>query len=262
MHPLDPYVQAWRGSARDVLDLLPTLSDQDWSQPTDCPAWTVHDVAAHLAHLEAVLAGHDTSHRPGEDGNAVAADFTQAGVEDRAGRAPDELIEEFRAAVDARIEALDPLPDPGGMPDVTVSARWTWEVLLRNRVVDVWVHEQDIRRAVNRPGSLGSDGAKVTTHTLAAGMPFVLGKRVAPPVGTSVVWTLTGEVPMELGAVIGDDGRATNDVRDAPTARLTMTSDAFTTLAAGRRTPDQVDVEIAGDDDLASSVLAAMSVVT
>lgn len=261
MHPLDPYVQAWRGSARDVLDLLPTLSDQDWSQPTDCPDWSVHDVAAHLAHLEAVLAGHDTNHRPG-DGNVVATDFTQAGVEDRADRTPEELIEEFRAAVDSRIEALDPLPDPGAMPDVSVSPRWTWEVLLRNRVVDVWVHEQDIRRAVNRPGSLGSDGAKVTTYTLAAGMPFVLGKRVAPPVGTSVVWTLTGELPMEFGAVIGADGRAASDVGDAPTSRLTMTSDAFTTLAAGRRTPDQVDLEISGDRGLASSVLAAMSVVT
>ena len=59
-HPLEPFVQAWHGTADDLLDLLPSLSDDDWSQPTDLPGWTVHDVAAHLAHREAVLAGHDT----------------------------------------------------------------------------------------------------------------------------------------------------------------------------------------------------------
>ena len=228
--------------------------------PPTPPGWTVHDVAAHLAHLEAVLAGHDDEmEMRGPDGQ-VSADYTQLGVEARADRAPTDLIEELRSAVDARTKRFDAeLPDPAEPASVTPGGvDWTWEVLLRNRAIDIWAHEQDIRRAIGRPGSLGSGGAQVTTHSFAAGMPFVLGKRVAPPAGTSVVWHLTGEVPMEIGAVVGDDGRAAATVADEPDATLTLTNKSFTVLAAGRRTPDQVDVEIDGDETLGRAVLAGM----
>jgi uncharacterized protein (TIGR03083 family) len=260
MHPLEPYVQAWHGTARDVIDLLPSLSDDDWSKPTDLPGWSVHDVAAHLAHLEAVLAGRDTEPPPSRStAQSPSADYTQAGVDARADRSPQKLIDELRQCVEARAEQLQDLPDPSSKPDTTPGGvDWTWEVLMRNRTIDLWCHEQDIRRAVDRPGSLGTGGAQVTTHAFAAGMPFVLGKRIAPPVGTSVVWRLTGDVPLEVGAVIGDDGRAAPRVADDPTTTLTMASEAFTVLAAGRRTPDQVDVEIDGDEELGGAVLKAM----
>jgi uncharacterized protein (TIGR03083 family) len=260
MHPLEPYVQAWHGTAHDVIDLLPTLSDDDWSRPTDLPGWSVHDVAAHLAHLEAVLAGLDSDPPPSRgNGTSPSADYTQAGVDARTNRSPQELIDELRQCVEARKEQLQDLPDPTSKPETTPGAvDWTWEVLMRNRAIDLWCHEQDIRRAVDRPGSLGTGGAQVTTRSFAAGMPFVLGKRVAPSVGTSVVWHLTGAVPMEIGAVIGDDGRAAPQVADDPTASLTMTSETFTVLAAGRRTPDQVDVKVEGDEELGQAVLEAM----
>ena len=260
MHPLEPYVQAWRGTVQDVLDMLPTLSDDDWPKPTDLPGWSVRDVAAHLAHLEAVLAGHDDEmEMRGPDGQ-VSSDYTQLGVDARADRSPADLIEELRAAVEVRSQEFDAaLPDPGTSAPVTPgSIDWTWDVLLRNRAIDAWAHEQDIRRAVGRPGNLDSDGAQVTTHSFAAGMPFVLGKRVAPPAGTSVVWHITGEVPMDIGAVVGDDGRASSDVAEDPTTTLTLTSEAFTVLAAGRRGPDEVDVRIDGDEELGRAVLDAM----
>ena len=258
MHPLEPYVEAWRGTAHELIDFLPSLSADDWSQPTDLPGWSVHDVAAHLAHLEAVLAGHDVQ-PPRGGGQSPARDYTQAGVDARADRSPAELIDELRRGVEARVEQLQELPDPSSTPDTTPGGvAWTWETMLRNRVIDMWCHEQDIRRAVDRPGSLGSGGAQVTTHAFAAGMPFVLGKRVAPPPGTSAVWRITGEVPLETGAVVGDDGRARSEVADDPTTTLTVTSEAFTLLAAGRRTPDRVDVEIDGDDELGRALLQGM----
>jgi uncharacterized protein (TIGR03083 family) len=262
MHPLEPYVEAWHGTAGDLLDLLPSLADDDWSKPTDLPGWNVHDVAAHLAHLEAVLAGTDAS-RPATNGNrrTPSQDYTQAGVDARADRSPQDLIDELRECIEARTVQLKDLPDPGAKPDITPGdVDWTWEELIRNRVIDVWCHEQDIRRAVDRPGSLGSGGAQVTTRSFAAAMPFVLGKRVAPPVGTSVVWNVTGDVPLEIGAVIGEDGRAAAQVADDPTATLTMTTEAFNVLSAGRRTPDRVDVQTGGDEELGRAVLGSMAV--
>ncbi len=261
MHPLEPYIDAWRGTSQDLLDLLPTLSDDDWPRATDLPGWSVHDVAAHLAHLEAILAGHDAQQPVEQLGAQVSSGFTQIGVDARADRAPDDLIAEFRAAVEARMAEFEAdVPDPEAKAPVTPGGvDWTWEVLLRNRVIDAWSHEQDIRRAVDRPGSLDSGGAQVTTRVFAAGMPFVLGKKVAPPAGTSVLWRLTGDIPLEVGAVVGDDGRAAAEVPDDPTTTLTMTSETFTILAAGRRTPDAVDVEVGGDAELGRSVLGAMT---
>ena len=260
MHPLEPYLLAWRDTADSLFDLLPGLADDDWKRDTDLPGWTVHDVAAHLAHLESVLAGFDPGPRPVRaGGTSPSSDYTQSGVDARAGRSPAELVDELRRSVEARTEGLRDLPDPSTRPDITPGGvDWTWEVLLRNRAIDIWSHEQDIRRAVERPGNLGSGGAQVTTNSFAAGMPFVLGKRVSPPPGTSVVWRITGDVPLEVGAIVGDDGRAVARVTDTPDATLTLTTESFTVLAGGRRTPDQVDVEIDGDEALGRAVLAGM----
>jgi uncharacterized protein (TIGR03083 family) len=260
MHPLEPYIQAWRDTADDLLELLPSLADDDWSKDTDLPGWRVRDVAAHLAHLESVLAGFDAGPPPARaGGTSPSSDYTQSGVDARADRSPEELIDELRRSVEARTERLHDLPDPSAKPDITPGGvDWTWETMLRNRAIDIWSHEQDIRRAVGRPGNLGSGGAQVTTRSFAAGMPFVLGKRVAPPPGTSVVWRITGEVPLEIGAIVGEDGRAAAKVADEPDATLTLTNESFTVLAAGRRTPDQVDVELDGDETLGRAVLAGM----
>ncbi|WP_212735514.1 maleylpyruvate isomerase N-terminal domain-containing protein [Herbidospora galbida] len=35
---------------RALLDLLDGLSPDDWTRPTVCPGWDVHDVVAHLVH--------------------------------------------------------------------------------------------------------------------------------------------------------------------------------------------------------------------
>jgi len=169
-------------------------------------------------------------------------------------------VHAFRTAVEARATHLAMLPEEGEAPPITPgNAAWSWEVLLRNRSIDAWVHEQDIRRAVNRPGSLGTGGAQVTTRAFAAGMPYVLGKHVAPPAGTSVLWRVTGDVPLEIGAVIGDDGRAAAEVADDPTSTLSMTNEAFTILCAGRRPADKIEAAVGGDEGLGRAVLGAMT---
>ena len=91
-------------------------------------------------------------------------------------------------------------------------------------------------------------------------MPYVLGKKVGAPVGTSVLWELTGPVAMQVGATVGDDGRARPGVPTDPTATITLTSEDFCVLAAGRRGPGAVGVDVAGDVDLAHRVLEQMAI--
>ena len=52
------YVDVWWRAIDDFTHLLEALDDVDWTAATDLPGWDVHAVAAHTAHLEAILAGH------------------------------------------------------------------------------------------------------------------------------------------------------------------------------------------------------------
>ncbi|GAA2073217.1 maleylpyruvate isomerase family mycothiol-dependent enzyme [Aeromicrobium halocynthiae] len=262
MTDLRTYVDAWRHSAHAVLDLTDDIADHEWMLSTDLPGWDVHDVVAHLAHLEAVLAGQTPDTEVDATASGVLSTYTEAGVQERRGMSPADVVAELRAGVAAREAALVDLPtDPGAPADRTPGAApWTWEVLLRNRAIDAWCHEQDLRRALGRPGSLDTPGAHVTTRTFAAAMPFVLGKKVAPPAGTSVTWEVRGPVELAVGATIGPDGRAAPDRSDSPDVTLRMGSEDFCILGAGRRRPEAVDVTLEGDEALGARVLAAMAV--
>jgi len=61
---------------------------------------------------------------------------------------------------------------------------------------------------------------------------------------------------------VGEDGRAkpVKSFDGEPRASLTMSTEAFTALGAGRRTADQLGVQISGDQELATAVLSSMPV--
>lgn len=264
MDRLASYVVAWKRCAIDVEELLSSLDDQDWDQQTDCPGWTVKDVTAHLAAIESVLAGD-----PGPDidlaafgARDVTSAYTDAGVAARRERTPAELVAEFVDAVERRAAALDAEPptDPHAVPPNTPGGiGWDMQTLLRNRVIDLWVHEQDIRRAVHRPGRLDTPAAEVVSATFAAAMPFVIGKRAAAPPGTEVVMAVDGQ---ETAYVVDPDGRCrtTEETPQDPSVRLDLDVETFTLLAAGRRDPLTVDVRLSGDRDLGERILRSMAV--
>lgn len=253
MTDLRPYVDAWHAAALAVLELDP----DDWEVPTDLPGWTARDVLAHLVHLERVLVEGE----PTVGGGAtIPADYTNAGVEALRDVPVDELRTALADLVSTRAEALTDLPDPAAPAiNTPAGAQWTWETALRNRSIDLWMHEQDIRRAVGLPGGLDSPGATVTTYSLAFALPYVLGRKVGAAPGTVVRWIVTGPVSLDTTIGVGADGKA-RPTDDEPLATLTMDTETFAVLAGGRRGPEAVSVEVDGDPDLAARVLAAMAV--
>ncbi|MFT4187410.1 MAG: maleylpyruvate isomerase family mycothiol-dependent enzyme [Aeromicrobium sp.] len=253
------YVAGWKQAVDAVVELARELTPEQLAAPTDCPGWSAHDVIAHLAHLEEVTNGEPEE---GVAGAVLVSDYTEAGVAARRDVPTTELIDSLEREtarrhaflVDADLDLSQPAPvTPGGVA-------WTWDTLLRNRVIDAWCHEQDVRRAVGHPGGLDSVGAHVVTHTFAAGLGFVLGKRAQATPGTTVRWNVTGPVTLDVALTVGDDGRARPADPDVePTATLTMTTEEFTVLGAGRRSPEQLDVTVEGDANLARRVLSAMA---
>lgn len=262
---LAEYVDVWWQAINDFLALLEELSLEEWSTPTDLAGWDVKAVASHIAHLEGILAGSpeetaDVGEPPHVTG--LMGLYTEIGVVNRRDASPDAIINEIRAAATARHTALlaDPPTDPDGKPaPIFGGVPWNWRTLLRNRPLDVWMHEQDVRRAVDRPGGMDSPAARHTASYLAESLGFVLAKRVGAPAGTSAVLELEGSAPYAFAVNDAGRGERLATPPDEPTITLRMDREAFIRLAGGRCEPEPGTVEVDGDRELAARVLDAIA---
>ncbi|GAB2866076.1 maleylpyruvate isomerase family mycothiol-dependent enzyme [Nocardioides pacificus] len=263
-------VDVWWDAVDDFTDLLEALSPEQWRAPTDLAGWDVHAVAAHIAHLEALLNG--VVDEPVDIGQpahvtSMMATFTEQGVVARRDRSPDELINEIREMATRRRTLLlaDP-PTDGSVPAQSPfgDLGWSVDTLLRNRPLDIWMHEQDIRRAVGIPGNLDTVAAKHTADYLAESIGYVLAKKVEAPAGTTIVLAVAGSDP--VAATVNEHGRGERlpAAPAEPTVRLAMDRETFIVLAGGRRTPEQAHadehVTVDGDQELGRRILAALTV--
>ena len=146
-------VETWRQAIADFVALARDLPEEQWHLPTDLAGWTVKDNVAHTAHLEAVLAGapEETVEVP------EAAHVTDLGALHRAGRLArrdrDVASSPTRSRPPRRYAELRPTrPPTGGAAEDSGRRALDPRALLSNRPFDVWMHEQDIRRAIGRPG--------------------------------------------------------------------------------------------------------------
>jgi len=262
------YIEVWKASADNVSALLRGLTPAEWDLPTALPGWDVRAVASHLAHLESELAGTpqpevevpEAPHITGPMGQ-----FTERGPIARREWEPEAIIDEFGQSVALRYERLagDPPQDGDALaPGFAGLIGWSWRTLLSNRPVDLWMHEQDIRRAIGRPGGLTSAGAVHATATLSSSLPYVFGKRVQAPPGSSLVLELTGATARTFTVKIGEDGRGRMSVEPPaePTVRIGLDFADWIALAGGRAAGDAVEAAIEGDRELATRTLGSMAV--
>jgi uncharacterized protein (TIGR03083 family) len=265
---IEQYVEVWHQAATDVVGLLRALDEAEWERPTDLPGWNVRAVAAHLAHLESELAGNpqETVQVPeAPHVKSLIGQYTETGPAARADWPTDRIIDELEASVEKRYAELreNPPADPSAPgPGFAQLAGWSWATLLSNRPLDVWMHDQDIRRAVGRPGGLDAPAAAHVAGVFDQSLPYVLGKRAGAEPGTSVVLEVTGAQPRTLAATVGDNRRgvALPEPPEDPDARLTMDFESWILLCGGRRTPEQVKVVVSGDEALAQRLLAGLAV--
>jgi uncharacterized protein (TIGR03083 family) len=261
---LAAYVEVWKQAVDDLLTLLESLPEEDWSRPTDLPGWDVRAVASHTAHLESILAGApeetaDVGEPPHVTGPMGL--YTEIGVVNRRDRTGADLVAEIRDATERRYAALraDPPTDATGLPGTVFGGvPWNWETLLRNRPLDVWMHEQDVRRATGRPGGMDSPAARHTADYLAEALGYVLVKRVGAEPGTTVVLEVEGSEPVTWTVTPTGRGERVLDLVHPPSATLRLDRESFICLAGGRRAAPGT-VEIDGDTDLGQRVVAALA---
>jgi uncharacterized protein (TIGR03083 family) len=261
---LASYVALWWQAVNDFVGLLEDVPEEEWATPTDLAGWDVRACAAHTAHLESVLAGNpeetaDVGQPPHVTG--LMGLYTEIGVVNRRDASADEIINEIREVTTRRHTALlaDPPTDGDAKPPVIFGGvPWSWRTLLRNRPLDVWMHEQDVRRAVGRPGNMGSATARHTAEYLAESLGYVLAKKVGAPTGTSVVLDMAGSEP--FGFEVGANGRGQRvPAPAAPTVTLHLDRESFVRLAGGRCAPEPGGVTVDGDQELGRQLLASLA---
>ena len=116
---------------------------------------------------------------------------------------------------------------------------------MRIRVMDMWMHEQDVRQAVGRPGHEGASPPPPRSTRWSNALGFVVGKRAGAPTGSSVRFELTGPVARRVDVEVRDRAQVVETLDGDPTVTLTLPGHLFTRLCGGRGA-DPASVEVDG----------------
>ncbi len=282
-HPAPPtdlrgLVDAYEQTTRAVIDLGQTLSARDFATDTECPGWTVKDQFSHIAGIEGWLDGAappriDLPELPyvrNEQG-----EFVELFVQERRSREGADIVGELEDILESRLAQLR---DATLTEDSSVRGpfgRTTAATALTLRASDVWVHEQDIRTAVGRPGDLDTAAAAIFVAAVLRAFPRVVARDAKVPVGHAVIVDVTGPVVARAGArVVLDENRRPfgeelftggshdEDTASAPTqtTSIVVSTDALTRRAAGRRSVPDLVFSVAGDAEVARDVLEKLVV--
>lgn len=225
-------------------------TNEDGTRPTDCPGWTVHDQVSHMVGLEQLLAGaaHPTIELPTLDHVVSELDaYMERPVEARRALPFIAVIDELNGMLPRRIAQYRELIDEGD-PEVVspLGGFGPLSKALPIRVFDLWVHEQDVRRALGVPPRLtGVSSALVQDRILDAWQ-----ERFRSRVATDGLLRLSvgGVKPARLEMTFGDGG---------PIGVLDLDLDVLARLACGRGQRDEVlrSATVAGSRELVDAVL-------
>ena len=261
----EPVVDLLDSEWKAISQLGSELDDSDWALPSECPGWSVKDLVSHMIGTERSLLG-DPEPPPAPPAAHIRNPVGQANeawVEERRATPGSSVLAEFIQVTRKRAAELRALPPErfevtGPSPVGNVPYREFMSV----RVMDCWVHEQDMRVAGGRPCSYGTEAAAMALARLVSAMPFVVGKRAGAPDGSSVRFALNGGAPQQIDVVV-TEGRAALVSTVEPTATLTMDTDDFWRLCCGRvegqAVLDAGLVALDGDLELGSAVIRSMA---
>ena len=258
----------------DSIDaLLGGLTETEWQATSPLPGWDVKAVVSHMVGTESFLAGI-AAPEPDIDlstlehvRNDIGA-MNECWVRHLSGESGEGVLERFRAVINDRSKALTELSDEEwNAVTATPAGMDSYGRFMRIRVFDCWMHEHDIRAAVQRPPSdeeLDGPAARLALDEVAATMGYVVGKLAKAPEGSRILFELTG--PLARSIRVAVDGRA--QVVDGfgglePTVSIRLDGLQFTRLAGGRpMSPARAqDIDFDGDKELAGHIVERLNFV-
>jgi uncharacterized protein (TIGR03083 family) len=186
-----------------LVDLLASLTAEEWNAQTIAPAWRVRDVAAHLLDtaLRKLSMVRDcwteeaVEIRTPQDVAQLVNRLNREGVTVYRRLSPSVLIQLTKEACCQSAEFHESL-DPFAPAAFSVS--WAGESQSLNwfdtarELTERWHHQQQIRLATKKPGLMTRDLYHPVLDCFLRGMPH-LYRDVEAPVGTVVAFNISGE---------------------------------------------------------------------
>ncbi|MFF2214772.1 maleylpyruvate isomerase family mycothiol-dependent enzyme [Streptomyces antibioticus] len=270
LHPtLQPYADAWTHSIEAISELVQPLAEGEWNRRTPCPGWSVRDVVSHVIGLDSEMYGDPRPiHSLPRDLYHVHTDlqrYMEAQVDVRRHHTAPEMTSELELSIIRRNRQLR---NETRQPDTTVrgplGTELTLEQSMRGHAFNVWVHEQDLRAALGRPGNLDSPGAHIARDVLLAELPAVVAERADAPRSSAVVFDVHGPVEFLRTIRVDIQGRGTLETAPAlgPAASFSLDWETFVRLTCGRVAPETVAdrVKTEGDPRLTAAILRNIAV--
>jgi uncharacterized protein (TIGR03083 family) len=238
------------------------LSEEQWKTQTQLPGWTVQDNLSHMIGTERMLQGlSSTEHRAVNMTHVKnpIGEFNEHEVDARRNLRGADVLTEWNELTQLRVSTLRTAGDEYfDQETMTPTGPGTVADFLHIRVLDCWLHEQDMRIALHLPGNTNGPAAEHTIDRLIRTIPIVVGKRAATPDGDSVIINITGPVIRQICVTV-KNGRAQIDNEVSPTPRCSISIDSpmFVQLATGRiNGADAAGAcVIEGDTDLSQRII-------
>ncbi len=259
------FEQAWA----EFTELADGFSDADWEVELELPGWTVKDAYSHILGTESTLLGRTAPPIEFEAGVHVKNPIGQTNeiwVESRRSVPGSVVLAELREVLQERLDALRALDAKGWAADSwTPRGQGTYADFMEVRIFDTWMHEQDARRVLDKPGHLDGPVAEQSVREMLRALPFIVGKKAAAPQGSTVVFEVSG--PTELTIPIGVDGRAAvlGEVPDDPDVTLSTDFETFVAVTGGRQTGTDAlgagRIKISGDEALGRAIVENLAFV-
>jgi uncharacterized protein (TIGR03083 family) len=258
----EPVVGALLEEWAVIEDLLGGLDVTEWPTSTALPGQTVHDVVAHLIGTESRLAGDE---EPPASIDVTTLDHVRnatGAVNEHWVRAlhpepPEEMRLRFRDVSRRRADMLIAMSrEDFDVPTQTPVGIAPYRRFMEIRVFDCWLHEQDIRSAVGRPGHEDGRCAELSVDEVVRALGFIVGKQASAPEGSAVTIELIGPVYRTVHVAVEGRTAVVTKLDRPATATLHLPSTVFVRLAGGRAdVMSGLDtIRLAGDLDLARRV--------
>lgn len=272
LHPsLQTYADAWTHSVEAISELVKPLSEREWNKPTPCPGWSVRDIVSHVIGLDCEALGDPRPiHTLPRDLYHVKTEsqrYMETQVDVRRHHTAPEMLAELEYTIIRRSRQLrNETRDPQTMVRDPVNTEDTLENSMCRRAFDVWVHEQDLRTALGRPGNLDSPGAYVTRDLLLWALPRVVANKAKAPANCAVVFDVSGPVEFLRTVRVNADGVGSIDGSPSlgPLVTISLDWETYARLACGRTTPDAEGtrdrVKLEGDLELAHTILRKFAI--
>ena len=239
------------------------LTENEWKTQSQLPAWTVQDNLSHLVGFESDMHGHPRPNHTAPDKSHVknaVGDSNEDDVDVRRALTGAQVLKEWNTVTADRLNTLRSASlDYFDEQSDTPAGRSSMFEFLQIRILDSWVHEQDMRRVLGKYGHQSGPVAEHTIDRLIRTLPIVVGKRAGTPPGETVVFHITNHVTRTIAITMQESRAAVvPDIPSNALATISMDSDVFLQLATGRAPYAELssDVVIAGDMELGHKIVS------